>query len=82
MSPSDKSKSQAVPSYYDAHYGYFQAELYSEIRRESSGEDVGQNSWLTAGEQDKFLSRNNNKSSSPLRLPLTHFNPARGIRCE
>lgn len=56
MSQSDKSGSQAVPSYYDAHYGNFQTELYSDIRRESSGEDIGQNSWLTVGEQDQFLS--------------------------
>jgi small subunit ribosomal protein S16 len=26
--------------------------------------------------------RNNNKSSSSLRFSLTHFNPARGIRCD
>ena len=56
MSQSDKSKSQAVPSYYDAHYGNFRTELYSEIRREAFGDDIGQNSWLTADEQDKFLS--------------------------
>ena len=54
MSRSDKSKSQAVPTYYDVHYGNFQTELYSEIRREAFGEDIGQNSWLTADEQDKF----------------------------
>lgn len=41
---------------YDAAYGNFQTGLYEEIRREAFGEDIGQNSWLTAGEQDKFLS--------------------------
>lgn len=41
---------------YDAAYGNFQTSLYEEIRREAFGEDIGQNSWLTAGEQDKFLS--------------------------
>lgn len=55
MSQSDKSMSQAVSSYYDAHYGNFQIELYSEIRREAFGEDIGQNSWLTAGEEDQFI---------------------------
>lgn len=55
MSRSDKSKPQAVPRYYDLSYGNFQTELYSEIRREAFGEDIGQNSWLTADEQDKFL---------------------------
>ena len=56
MSAGDKSKSQAALSHYDAHYGNFQTELYSEIRREAFGEDIGQNSWLTAGEQDQFTS--------------------------
>lgn len=55
MSQSDKSKSQAAPSYYDVSYGNFQTKLYSDIRRESFGEDIGQNSWLTAKEQDTFL---------------------------
>lgn len=55
MSQSDKSKSQAVPSYYDVNYGNFQTELYSDIRRDAFGEDIGQNSWLTAPEQDMFL---------------------------
>src|SRR6201997_5871761 len=40
---------------YDAAYGNFQASLYEEIRREAFGEDIGQNSWLTSGEQDRFL---------------------------
>jgi 2-polyprenyl-3-methyl-5-hydroxy-6-metoxy-1,4-benzoquinol methylase len=42
-------------THYDANYGNFQTELYSEIRREAFGEDIGQNSWLTADEQDRFL---------------------------
>ena len=41
---------------YDANYGNFQTSLYEEIRREAFGEDIGQNSWLTADEQDKFIS--------------------------
>ena len=36
--------------------GNFQTELYEQIRREAFGEDIGQNSWLTANEQDRFLS--------------------------
>jgi ubiquinone/menaquinone biosynthesis C-methylase UbiE len=40
---------------YNAIYGNFEAELYAQIRRESFGEDIGQNSWLTADEQDRFL---------------------------
>jgi 2-polyprenyl-3-methyl-5-hydroxy-6-metoxy-1,4-benzoquinol methylase len=41
--------------HYDASYSYFQTELYAEIRREAFGEDIGQNSWHTAAEQDKFV---------------------------
>jgi ubiquinone/menaquinone biosynthesis C-methylase UbiE len=31
------------------------AELYGQIRSEAFGEDIGQNSWHTADEQDRFL---------------------------
>jgi SAM-dependent methyltransferase len=41
--------------HYDVNYGNFQADLYAQIRSEAFGEDIGQNSWLTAGEQDGFL---------------------------
>src|SRR5258705_2699296 len=41
--------------HYDANYGNFETELYAEIRREAFGEDIGQSSWLTSDEQDKFL---------------------------
>jgi 2-polyprenyl-3-methyl-5-hydroxy-6-metoxy-1,4-benzoquinol methylase len=40
---------------YDANYQNFQTDLYEEIRREAFGTDIGQNSWLTADEQDTFL---------------------------
>jgi SAM-dependent methyltransferase len=51
------SKSTLIPSadHYNANYGNFQKELYAEIRREAFGEDIGQNSWLTANEQDRFI---------------------------
>lgn len=55
MDPTPKSKGNAAGTYYDANYGNFETELYSEIRRESFGDDIGQNSWLTAEEQDLFL---------------------------
>jgi 2-polyprenyl-3-methyl-5-hydroxy-6-metoxy-1,4-benzoquinol methylase len=42
-------------AHYDANYGNFQTQLYAEIRRDAFGEDIGQSSWLTADEQDKFL---------------------------
>jgi ubiquinone/menaquinone biosynthesis C-methylase UbiE len=56
MDPSSNSKSQPRGQ-YDANYGNFQTELYEQIRREAFGEDIGQNSWLTADELDRFLTR-------------------------
>ncbi|HKW63566.1 MAG TPA: class I SAM-dependent methyltransferase [Candidatus Acidoferrum sp.] len=55
MRQADEPNAQPGASYYDANYGNFQTELYAEIRREAFGEDIGQNSWLTAKEQDLFL---------------------------
>jgi len=40
---------------YDTNYGHFESDLYTKIRREAYGEDIGQNSCLTAKEHDKFL---------------------------
>ncbi len=50
-------KSDSLPSagHYNANYGNFQTELYAQIRQEAFGEDMGQNSWLTSDEQDRFL---------------------------
>ena len=42
--------------HYGASYGAFASELYAEIRREAFGRDIGQNGWLTAEEQDRFIS--------------------------
>ena len=50
-----KSTSQFSAGHYDANYGNFELDLYAEIRLEAFGEDIGQNSWITSGEQDKFL---------------------------
>jgi ubiquinone/menaquinone biosynthesis C-methylase UbiE len=55
VDPTLKSKADAGGIYYDTNYGNFETELYSEIRREAFGEDIGQNSWLTASELDAFL---------------------------
>lgn len=49
--PSPKS----TTGHYDANYGNFESDLYSAIRREAFGEDIGQNSWHTAGEQERFV---------------------------
>jgi cyclopropane fatty-acyl-phospholipid synthase-like methyltransferase len=50
-------KSNSLPPFghYNANYGNFQTELYAQIRQEAFGEDIGQNSWLTSDEQDRFL---------------------------
>src|SRR5690349_4163371 len=49
--------SKPATAHYDANYGNFQTELYEQIRREAFGEDIGQSSWITAGEQDRFMDR-------------------------
>jgi ubiquinone/menaquinone biosynthesis C-methylase UbiE len=53
--PDAKPKAQSASGHYDANYGNFEAQLYAEIRREAFGEDIGQSSWITADEQDRFL---------------------------
>jgi len=50
-----KSNSLPPASHYNTNYGNFQTELYAQIRHEAFGEDIGQNSWLTSDEQDRFL---------------------------
>lgn len=55
MDPTNKLKAGDTSLHYDTNYGNFATELYSEIRREAFGEDIGQNSWLTSDEQDRFL---------------------------
>ena len=54
MDQTSKPKLHVAPSHYDANYRNFQTELYEQIRRDAFGEDVGQNSWLTANELDRF----------------------------
>lgn len=44
----------ADTGFYDTAYGHFAEELYGAIRAEAFGEDIGQNSWLTADEQRMF----------------------------
>ncbi len=46
----------AGQGHYDANYGNFKTELYTQIRRDAYGEDIGQNSWHTVEEQNRFLS--------------------------
>ncbi|MGE0005265.1 MAG: class I SAM-dependent methyltransferase [Parvibaculaceae bacterium] len=53
MTPSESGKRVDL---YGASYRNFAHDLYAGIRREAFGEDIGQTSWLTADEQDLFLS--------------------------
>jgi ubiquinone/menaquinone biosynthesis C-methylase UbiE len=41
---------------YDSTYGNFKEQTLAEVRRETYGEDIGQNSWITAAEYDTFYS--------------------------
>lgn len=42
--------------HYGATYGEFASQLYTEIRHEAFGQDIGQTGWLTSDEQDLFIS--------------------------
>ena len=44
-----------VVDHYGASYENFTSQLFSEIRAEAFGEDIGQTGWLTADEQDLFI---------------------------
>src|SRR6266550_4659240 len=55
MNQLPKSTMRPPVRHYDASYGNFQSDLYAEIRREAFGDDIGQNSWLTAAELDTFV---------------------------
>jgi 2-polyprenyl-3-methyl-5-hydroxy-6-metoxy-1,4-benzoquinol methylase len=54
LDQSPKSKPRVTRGHYDVNYNNFQTKLYEQVRREAFGEDIGQNSWLTTSEQDKF----------------------------
>lgn len=41
---------------YNSTYGNFQQQVLAEIRRETYGDDIGQNSWITTNEYDTFYS--------------------------
>jgi SAM-dependent methyltransferase len=51
-----KSDTKKKVDIYAASYGNFATKIYAEIRRDAFGEDIGQNSWLTSTEYDRFLS--------------------------
>ena len=39
---------------YNSTYGNFREQVLAEIRRETYGDDIGQNSWITTDEYDTF----------------------------
>ena len=40
---------------FDSTYGHFTEDVLAAIRRETFGQDIGQNSWLTVEEYDRFI---------------------------
>lgn len=46
-------------SLYDSTYSHFADQVLNDIRRETFGVDIGQNSWLTVDETDRLLPRLN-----------------------
>jgi ubiquinone/menaquinone biosynthesis C-methylase UbiE len=44
-----------VVDLYGASYGGFARDVYGEVRREAWGDEVGQNSWLTLDELERFI---------------------------
>jgi SAM-dependent methyltransferase len=62
---------------YDSAYGNFTAAILEQVRREAFGEDIGQNSWLTADEYLRFFKWLELKSSSNvLEVACGSGNPA------
>ena len=45
---------EAIVDLYGASYGSFERDVYAEVRREAWGEEIGQNSWLTRRELERF----------------------------
>src|SRR4030095_3760778 len=47
--------SKKVDMFYNT-YGHFSEQVLAEIRKDTYGEDIGQNSWITTDEYDTFYS--------------------------
>ncbi len=54
MTSDGETPGAAGTGYYDTIYGEFADDLSAAIRREAFGEEIGQNSWLTADEHRTF----------------------------
>src|SRR3954451_17832260 len=46
---------EAIVDLYGASYGSFERDVYAEVRRAAWGEEIGQNSWLTRAELERFM---------------------------
>jgi hypothetical protein len=46
-----------VVDHHGAHYREFAADAYAEMRRAAFGEDLGQNSWPTVDQLERFACR-------------------------
>jgi SAM-dependent methyltransferase len=51
------AKRPEVVDHYGAQYRDFATDVYADVRRAAFGEDLGQNSWLTVDELDRFVAR-------------------------
>jgi SAM-dependent methyltransferase len=60
------AKRREVVNHYGAHYRTFGAGVHEEVRRAAFGVDIGQNSWLTVDELDRFLPRLDLEASARL----------------
>lgn len=60
------SEGPTVRDHYEAHYRDFAADVHEEVRRAAFGDDVGQNSWLTRRELDRFAQQLRLRASSRL----------------
>jgi cyclopropane fatty-acyl-phospholipid synthase-like methyltransferase len=46
-----------VADHYSKFYRDFAADIYADVRRAAFGDDIGQNSWLTRTELERFAAR-------------------------
>ena len=55
---------EAIVDLYGASYGGFERDVYTQVRREAWGEEIGQNDWLTRDELERFMDELQLDSSS------------------
>jgi SAM-dependent methyltransferase len=55
LQPKETRPAASPVGLYDANYGHFDEDTYRAIRRDTWGDDFGQNGWITAAEQDRLI---------------------------